>query len=110
MVFGAGEMNRIVIIERKTETPDGSGGWTRTWSQVAKAWAKANPIGGKEALLAGTLQSRQPWRIQMYYRTDIQDTTNYRLRLDGKALNIASANDPDGRRSSLLIFAETEFD
>lgn len=108
--LAAGSLNRRVTIERKTEVANGAGGFDRSWSTVTTVWAKATPIGGKEAVIAGTLQVRQPWRIEIRFRTDLLDSAAFRLRLDGRPLNILSASDPDGDRSSLLIFAETEFE
>jgi SPP1 family predicted phage head-tail adaptor len=108
MALNAGDLNRIVTFERARATDNDAGGQTPVWFFLRKAWAKANPVGGKEAIIAGTLQSRQPWRLEIRYDRDL--TVKDRVRLDGQTLNILSLADPDGRRESQVLFCETGFE
>lgn len=99
----AGKYNRKVTIQSSTDTPNGSGGYTQTWSNVTDVWASATPIGGSEGLTAGTLQSSQGWRIRMRWRS--LGVTN-RLLMEGKQLNIVSVEDPTGQGQEIIVFAE----
>jgi SPP1 family predicted phage head-tail adaptor len=99
-----GELNRTVRFERKTTTEDGHGGQTTTWGLLRRQRVKAGPIGGKEALTAGTLQASQGWRLEM----DVaQVTTEDRAIMDGVTLNIRSVVDPTGRRERLILLCDT---
>lgn len=105
MMPGAGERNRLVTLQRSTDTADGRGGSTRTWADFGSAWVKANQVGAKEGLVAGVLRSVQHWRIEMRTR-DISVTD--RLVMAGTVLGIQSVADPDGTRKNLVLFCETE--
>lgn len=103
----AGDLNRRVEWQRAADLADGSGGFTRSWSPVKKLWAKAMPIGGKEALIAGTLQAVQNWRVEIRWRRDAP-TTHDRFVLNGRPLNIQSIEDVTGARISLVALCTTE--
>lgn len=102
----AGQRNRLVTIERLTDVDDGQGGQERSWAAIGSEWVNAVPVGGTEALVAGTMQASQPWRIEMLWRPDL--TTADRLTASwlpaGVAIAIESASDPDGTGRSLVIF------
>jgi len=106
-MLAAGDLNRRVTIERYLDVANEAGGFTRHWSKLRDAWVKATPVGGKEAIVAGTLQARQPWRIEMR-RGSIR--TEDRVRMGAALLQILSIADPDGRGEALLLFCETGFD
>ena len=106
MEIGAGDLRDRIEIQRATDVPDGAGGATRTWATFVTVWAKATPTGGKEGLIAGTLQQVQGWRVQMRFRADV--TAAERFVLGGRPLNILSIEDPDRRRKWLVAFCEAE--
>ena len=103
---GAGERNRLVVIERASDTPDGKGGTVREWVPLRQAWVNATPVAGKEALVAGTLRSEQPWRIEMLFTRDL--TVKDRINMNGQPYTIQSLADPDGARRCLVLFCVTE--
>lgn len=105
---GAGELNKLVVVERVVETSDGAGGKSRDWQVLTRVWAKATPIGGGERLIAGTLRTKQGWRIEIRRRGDITITNRDRLRLpNGEVVNIGSIEDPDGSNRFLVALGET---
>lgn len=107
-MLAAGALNRRITIQRKTDVPDGSGGYDRAWADLTTVWAKATPVAGKEALVAGTLRSSQPWRVEIRWldvKVDERITASWLP--SGKHLEIQSVSDPDGRRESLVLFCET---
>lgn len=112
MATPAGEFNRRVALERKIAVDDGAGGRRMAWQAIAYPWVKASPIGGKEALAAGTLQAQQNWRVVMR-RRDVR--TEDRLRpirwreiYDPEVrLNIRSAADTQGDRAELVLLCDT---
>ena len=103
---GAGERNRLVTIERYSDSEDGAGGIVREWVPLRRAWVNATPVAGKEALVAGTLRSEQPWRIEMLFTRDL--TVKDRINMNGQPYTIQSLADPDGARRCLVLFCVTE--
>jgi len=99
------DLNRLVSIERVTATDNQAGGQTEVWAEIGRAYVKATPIAGKEALVAGILQTQQPWRVEMRFRADL--TTLDRFAASwlpaGFRLTLESVTDPDGSRDRLLI-------
>lgn len=106
MTLSTAAMNRRITIERESDTPNGQGGFDRTWCVLRNAWAKADPVAGKEALLNGTLRSIQPWRLELRYNADL--TVKDRIRMDCLVLGIQSIADVDGKRRSQVLFCQTE--
>lgn len=103
-----GDLRDRVTIERLTETADGAGGKSRAWNTLITVWANATPTGGSERLIAGTLRTKQGWRIEIRKRGDITITNRDRFRLSGgEVVNIASIEDPDGFRERLVALGET---
>ena len=102
----AGQRNRLVTIERLADVSDGQGGQERSWTAIGTELVQANPVGGVESLVAGTMQSSQPWRIEMLWRPDI--TNLDRLTASwlpaGVSIAIESVSDPDGLGRFLVIF------
>lgn len=104
----AGARNRPVRIERlATPVDDGQGGLVDRWEVIWRGFAKATPVAGKEALVAGTLRDAQPWRIEIL-RTDV--TTADRIAADwlapGFVIDIQSIGDMTGTGRDLVIFGE----
>jgi SPP1 family predicted phage head-tail adaptor len=50
--MGAGEFDRRITLQRKTEMDDGYATAPSGWSDIATVWAKLIPMSGKEILAA----------------------------------------------------------
>lgn len=105
MGLSATSLNRRVDIRRAVVSDDGSGGQISTWTTIGTVWAEAISQNGREAVIAGALQGVAAWRITVRWQSDIRVTDQ--LRLDGRDLNIRTAEDPNGRRERIVIFADT---
>jgi SPP1 family predicted phage head-tail adaptor len=101
----AGRLRQRITYQAAVGTPDGSGGSTKAWSNLAYAWASVEPVNGGEVFKAGLLHATQFYKIEARFRSDI--TPLNRIMWKGVALNIRTCADPDGRRESLLIVAES---
>lgn len=101
----ASRFNRFFTFERSADFGDGVGGQEENWRQIGEGWAEATLIGGKEALLAGTLRTSQGWRLETWFRDDV--TMEDRIAGDWlpkfHRINIESIADPDGRRERIVI-------
>ena len=102
----ASRYNKLVTIERLTDTPDDQGGQVREWSPIGQALVRAVQSGGASALVAGTLQHAQPWRVDMPYRDNITqlDRLTASWLPAGWAISIDSIADQDGTGRELLIY------
>lgn len=108
-MIGNGQRNRRMSVQRASEVSDGQGGLTTSWATIWTGLVKANPVAGKEALVAGTLRDVQPWRIEML-TCDV--TTADRMVADwlpaGFVIDVQSVADLDGRGRSLVVFGEAK--
>lgn len=104
-----GDMRERVGVERLVSTPNGAGGFIRTWSPLGggpdgKRWADVSPTAGRETLLNEAMQGIQAYRVTMRWDADI--TAADRLNWNGKLMNITSAADPNGMKIYTVIFAD----
>ena len=63
----------VASIERPTRVPDGAGGETLTYGNVATCPARVSPAGAEEEReLAGRLAGRSLWRITLPAEADVR--------------------------------------
>lgn len=102
-----------LTLQQEAATPDGSGGYVKTWQNIADLWAELIPItnassklsnsAGKETLAAGQVQSELSHKLLLRYRSDI--TAAMRLVFEERIFNIrfvANVNEED-RVLELLV-------
>ncbi|WP_377810620.1 phage head closure protein [Azospirillum sp. A29] len=85
-MIGAGELDQRVRIEQPADTPDGRGGVTKGWAELATVWAKVRPIAGRERAAAGQIEAAATYRVVIRRRTDV--TTDCRILWQGRTMNI----------------------
>jgi SPP1 family predicted phage head-tail adaptor len=102
----AGALRHRITIRRETNTPDGKGGYDRTWSDVASVWASITSMNGREAVLGHVLQGISTFQIIVRHRTDIEPAMQ--VKWGTKELNVHSAEDKLGTRQWTHIIASTE--
>jgi SPP1 family predicted phage head-tail adaptor len=104
----AARQKRITFQNPGTLTPDGDGGYTQAFddlsvgadAQVATATAQT-----LERLAAGTVLSMATHVVTLPYRPDL--TTQTRVLMDGRVLNVLTVVDPDERHvETVLVCAE----
>jgi SPP1 family predicted phage head-tail adaptor len=90
-----------VVIQKVTETGDGQGGKTKTYSTRCKVWANERPLNGREALLAAQVTAVLSTVWEIWFRSDISAKDRI---LDGaRIVEIESYYDPDGRSRELYL-------
>lgn len=104
-----GDMRRRVIVQNKTETPDGSGGFSVSWSNQATIWAQIIPIKGeKRATDAVGKQLTDVVTHQIYvrYRNDgIIDTTK-RISYGSRIFQIHGVNIIEEKQRYLVLLCQ----
>ena len=104
MSFKAQELNHRVTFERMQEVIDPVTGYrTEAWVEVAAAFARVDPMLGRERLAAMQVVAVEQTKFTMRHLTGI--TTYDRLRWDGGEWNIQSIVNVGGRNRETLIYA-----
>jgi len=99
-----GQMRERVTLQAPVRTPDGAGGGDVTWTESATVWAKVEERGGDERAAGERLAAEARFRVTIRYRSGV--TAEMRALWNGRALDIASLRDPDGRKRLLVLDCE----
>jgi SPP1 family predicted phage head-tail adaptor len=102
----AGELNRRLALQAPVEMPDGAGGVTRSYADVATVWAKLVPFAARGQVVAAASGATITHRIVMRLRSDV--TTRHRLRLGARVFRIATVREQEP--GFLLVHAEERAD
>ena len=100
----ASRLRQRVTIEQPSESADGAGGTTRSWTTLATVWAELLPLRGAENLLAFQQQAELTHRVTLRYRDDV--TTAMRLSYDSRVFNIRSTRNVEERDQLLELLVE----
>jgi SPP1 family predicted phage head-tail adaptor len=98
-----GALRRRLIIEEPVETPDGAGGFRRTWRDLAPVWAEVRAASTFDSRLGRTGQSISH-RITLRWRDDL--TTVHRMRDGTRLYSIRSIHDATGEKRFLTALTE----
>ena len=90
-----------LTLQQEVQTPDGAGGYVRTWEDMAELWAEIISLTGditrrgigNESTVAGQLQSEKSHRILLRYRAGV--TAGMRMRFETRAFNIVYVSNRD---------------
>lgn len=98
-----GKLDERISFERKTLTPDGSGGASESWAEYAEVWASVRPMSGRERERAMRNESAADYLITIR-RREILATD--RIVWRERYLNIRFVKDAGPRAHYLEIEAE----
>lgn len=59
----APHLNRALLLETETRTPDGAGGYSTVWSALGTLWAEVLPGSGRDPAGEELILSSVPYRI-----------------------------------------------
>ena len=103
-----GELNHRLVLEAPVETPDGAGGVTRSFAEVATLWAAVQPSGAAGEIVAAATGATVTHRILIRARSDV--TTRHRLREGTRIFRIVALREQDGTGRFTEIAAEERVD
>jgi SPP1 family predicted phage head-tail adaptor len=106
-MISAGELKHRLVLEAPVETPDGSGGVSRSYAPVATVWAALTATGDRADTSAGALGAVVTHRIVI--RVGPEVTVRHRLRLGARIFRIVAVR-ADGDGQFLTIHAEERMD
>lgn len=95
------EYDRSVTIQSVSESDDGGGGLTRSWSDGATVNAKIDTTGGREFELAMQRTPELTHLVTIAYRTGV--TAKHRLKYGARILAIHAVIDPTERHEQLVL-------
>lgn len=98
----AGDLDRRVTIQQRTDTQDSYGEPIAAWADLAEVWAQVTPVRGVERLTAEQLTSDVTTRFRIRYRAGI--TEQMRLSYEGRVYQIHAVLEL-GRREGLDLLA-----
>lgn len=107
MSLRAGRLRSRITIRRAVDSTTTAGGQARSWTTLAERLpAEVLGQGGRESVIANTLQGVATFKITIRHRTDIR--TGDQVLYDGLELNILGPpTDPRGTRERVEFFADT---
>lgn len=88
----AGRLDREIVIEQRSNTPDTFGQPIPAWSTLATVWAAKEDDRGREYFAAQQLQASTPTRFRIRFRSDV--TTNHRVTYAGQVFDIKAVLSP----------------
>lgn len=103
----AGNLDQRVTLQRRTRTPDGMGGFTEAWADLATVWAQVLPLRGSEKWEAMRVSPDDRMKIRIRWRGDANGQPYYtsadRLVWRGRTYNIESVLPWGGRQAYIEI-------
>jgi SPP1 family predicted phage head-tail adaptor len=96
----AGELDRKIVIEQASETPDTIGTVIKTWSTFATVWAKRTPLRGREYFSAAQKGAEKDFTYRLRWLSGL--TEKMRLVDDGEYWDIQHIA-PIGRQEGLDV-------
>jgi SPP1 family predicted phage head-tail adaptor len=83
---GAGELDRVAVIQSRTLTPNAYGEQIETFTTLATVWAGKLELSGQEQLLAQQVSAETIIKYRIRWRSDV--TATCRLVVDGVTYGI----------------------
>lgn len=101
-----GDLKYRITLQEPVRTPDGGGGFSEAWQDLAAApevYAAIRPLSGGETFRFRQLETVATHRILTRFRPDI--TPAHRILHGADVYDIVSATDADGQQAFLDIVA-----
>lgn len=100
-----GMLRTTVALQSQTRTPDGAGGFSRSWSTYATVQGGLKQTSGREAEQADRLSAQAGFRCMIRYRDDVQP--QHRIVIDSVAYQIRSVENVEFRNRWLVLSLES---
>lgn len=105
MTFTAQELNTKITIQRYEEVMDPeTGDREHFWSTIGEAFAKVEPLVGREYLAAAAIQAENNIKVTLRFRGDL--TTRDRLLIRGEPWGIQSIQNIKFQNRELLLYCK----
>lgn len=101
-----GELRRRVTFQQRTAGQDAAGGILAGWADAFGAFAKVDPLTGRELLAAQAVHAEITVEVYVRWRPELADprtAARYRILYGTRRLNILSVIDIDDRRHFVVL-------
>jgi head-tail adaptor len=103
----AGALTEMIVIHAPQTVPDGSGGETVTWRQVASAFAGVQVVRATEAETHGGLRQVSVVLFTVWRDAAVGMDGTYRIDWDGRKYNVREVRFGPSRGLTVEIVGET---
>jgi len=104
--MNAGELRHKITIQELQRTPDGYGGYTETWNDIATVWARIQPLRGDERYQAQQVLSTLSHKIILRYLNGVKP--QMRVLYGSRIFHIVSVINVEKRNKVLELLCEEE--
>ena len=104
--FDPGQLRTPLHLEEATESPDGMGGFTVMWAEIAFVWAHVAVASNRIEDFAARKLEEATHAITIRFRDNVKD--GQRFNANGRLFRILSAEDVDGTRRYLTCKTREE--
>ena len=95
-----GQFRQEVALESASLAPDGMGGHTESWTEIATVFARIEPISAESRFGAGQTRETATHRLTLRYRDDVE--SGMRFTRGNREFEIMTVHDPDETRRYLV--------
>ena len=96
---GAGDLDRLITIQRATVTPNGFNEPIETWGDHATVWASRRDASAYETYRAQEVDAEISARFRVRWSSQTADVSaRDRIRFDGRIYNIVGVRDVERNR------------
>ena len=100
-------LNRQILVKRRSETADGMGGVTETWTTYATLWAHVVPVSARERAYAGRVEEQVDFKAYVRFAGDADNNPTYtaddRVVYQNKTYGLEYVLDVEGQRTWLEL-------
>ena len=100
----AGQLNKCIILQSKTNVADGMGGFTATWGDQATVWAAIWPVKATDIVRTNQDVIVITHRIIIRYRTGLK--SDWRIKFGSRYFDIVSIINPNEANESLELLCK----
>ena len=104
--MNAGELRHKITIQELQRVPDGYGGYTETWNDIAVVWAKIQPLRGNERYQAQQVSSALSHKIILRYLDGVKP--QMRVLCGSRIFHVVSVINVEERNEMLELLCEEE--
>lgn len=88
-----GRLRTEFSLDQAVLEPDGAGGHSETWSEIALAFAQIEPVAATSVFGAGQTLEAVTHRVTIRHRGDVR--SGMRFRRQARLFDIVTVHDPD---------------
>jgi SPP1 family predicted phage head-tail adaptor len=99
-----GDLKKRITLQYQTKVPDGMGGFTTGWVDVASVFAAIWPISASEQVANMQVSMTITHRIRIRYRADIK--ASWKIKYGTKYFNIVGIINPNTENEMLDLMVK----